>query len=293
MKSAFINAKIACVIVTYNNPSMLADILQDLFRQSLQPIAIIVFDNSNVSETECMIRQKYEEVIYLKMDSNVGTAGGFHEGIKRAIVDCDFVLTLDDDVRMGQDAVEELYTGFIELQKKNDRVGAVRAVGHHKNHRTSSKLDDFAWRGTLIKTEAIKQTGLPFKEYFMYADDVEYSMRLSGNGYQFFDIPGSIIREKRDWDKRKYKLLGRKIVFYDEDFRFYYAVRNAIHAYRKHKRYKELLKVFTYGVKISIFLILFQRSKELGKLKAIWDGFVDGISADLGKKMRYLPNRVN
>jgi rhamnopyranosyl-N-acetylglucosaminyl-diphospho-decaprenol beta-1,3/1,4-galactofuranosyltransferase len=281
--------KLTAVIVTYNNPEMLEDLLKDLCRQTMRLHEIIVMDNSGSFATQTMVSQKFPSVIYVKMSENVGTAGGFHEGIRRAVRDCEFVLTLDDDVRMCADSVAELYQGYINLQKEKRRLGAVRAVGVRQGGSAPCKIDDFAWRGTLISAEAIRRVGLPLPEYFMYADDVEFSMQLAEQGYEAFYIFDSKIMEQRTWDKLSRRILGRKVICYAEDFRFYYALRNSIHAYKKHGRHRALIRTLAYAIKMLLFFGLFHRAGRWHKLRAIVQGVIDGMRSHLGKNIRYLP----
>jgi rhamnopyranosyl-N-acetylglucosaminyl-diphospho-decaprenol beta-1,3/1,4-galactofuranosyltransferase len=283
--------KLAVVIVTYNNHEMLEDVLKDLGRQTMRLHEIRVMDNSDSPATQMMVSHKFPSVTYIKMQDNVGTAGGFHEGIRRAVRDCEFVLTLDDDVRLRADSVEKLYRGYMDLQENNRRLGAVRAVGAGGGAAPRS-LDDFAWRGTLINAEAIRRVGLPLAEYFMYADDVEFSMRLAEQGYETFEIPGSKIIEQRTWDKLSKRVLGRKVICYAEGFRFYYALRNSIHAYKKHKRHRALIRTFAYAIKMLLFLGLFHRAGRWHRLRAITRGVLDGMRSRLGKNSRYLPEAV-
>ena len=112
-------SRLTAVIVTYNNPEMLEDLLKDLGRQTMRLHEIIVMDNSDSPATQMMVSQKFPSVTCVKMSENVGTAGGFHEGIRQAVRDCEFVLTLDDDVRMCADSVEKLYQGYMNLQEEN------------------------------------------------------------------------------------------------------------------------------------------------------------------------------
>jgi rhamnopyranosyl-N-acetylglucosaminyl-diphospho-decaprenol beta-1,3/1,4-galactofuranosyltransferase len=281
--------KLTAVIVTYNNPEMLEDLLKDLGRQTMRLHEIIVMDNSDSPATQMMVSQKSPSVTYVKMSENVGTAGGFHEGIRRAVRGCEFVLTLDDDVRMRADSVAELYQGYLNLEKENRSLGAVRAVGARHGRSVPCRLDDFAWRGTLINAEAIRRVGLPLTEYFMYADDVEFSMRLAEQGYEVFDIPGSKIMEQRAWDKLSRRVFGRKVICYAEDFRFYYAFRNAIHTYKKHRRHRALIRTFAYAIKMLLFFSLFHRAGGWHKLRAISRGVIDGVRSHLGKNNYYHP----
>jgi rhamnopyranosyl-N-acetylglucosaminyl-diphospho-decaprenol beta-1,3/1,4-galactofuranosyltransferase len=281
--------KWTAVVVTYNNPEMLENVLKDLGRQTMKPHEIIVIDNSDRSAARVKAGQKFPSVVFVDMPENGGTAGGFHEGLKRAVPYCDFVLTLDDDVRMRVDSVAELCRGYLNLQKENRRLGAVRAVGARHGRSAPCRVDDFAWRGTLISTEAIRRVGWPLPDYFMYADDVEFSMQLADQGYEVFDIPRSKIMEQRTWDKPSRRVFGRRVICYDDDFRFYYAFRNSIHAYKKHRRHRALLRTLAYALKMLLFFTLVHRTGGWPTLRAIGRGVIDGVRSHLGKNDRYLP----
>ncbi len=278
---------ITAVIVTFNNPGMLRDLLEDLRRQSLEPYRIIVVDNS----TRCgsnPLPGALRGIDYLKMARNEGSAGGFHEGLRLALDGADAILTLDDDVRMPPDALESLYRGLRDLEGREDRVGAVRAVGPNHPDAAPTPIACFAWRGTLMRAEAVRQAGLPRKDYFLYADDAEYALRMAACGWRFFWVPGSRIVETRKEDKQTLRVFGRRVTCYAEAYRFYYAVRNSIHAYRTHGCRDELRHTLAYAAKMALVLP-FVRAGEGGRARAIFQGVCDGFRSKLGKRAEYYP----
>jgi rhamnopyranosyl-N-acetylglucosaminyl-diphospho-decaprenol beta-1,3/1,4-galactofuranosyltransferase len=282
--------KIAVVIVTYNNASMLGNLLDSLMNQTRIPDEIIIIDNSHHSFREIFLNKNDKLIRYLRMSENVGTAGGYYEGIKAALEgNHDFILTLDDDVKLSGNSVEELIKGFEIMNQQDSMVGAVRAVSAWQDLKEPTKMDFFAWRGTLMKVDAIRKVGLPCRDYFLYADDIEYAIRFSMINYNFYWIPKSKIIERQREGKIEHNVGRRKVIFYADNFRFYYACRNSIHVYKKYGMYSYMLRVITYNIKIIFFLILFYRFKELKKIKAIMIGSWDGFCSHLGKNIRYLP----
>ncbi|OPY06426.1 MAG: Glycosyl transferase family 2 [Syntrophaceae bacterium PtaB.Bin038] len=280
--------KIAAVIVTFNNPGMLRDLLEDLLRQSLRPHRVVIVDNSTRRGANYppLPAPKIETV---QMAANEGSAGGFHEGLRRALEGgSDAILTLDDDVRMPADALEALYRGLRDLEEREGCVGAVRAVGPNHPDPAPTPIACFAWRGTLMRAEAARQAGLPRKDYFLYADDAEYALRMAACGWRFFWVPGSLIVETRKDDKQTLRVLGREVSCYAEAYRFYYAVRNSIHAFRMHGRRAELRSTLAYAVKMAL-LLSFVRTGERGRAKAILLGVHDGFRSRLGKRAEYHP----
>ena len=279
--------KITAVIVTFNNPGMLRDLLEDLQRQSLRPHRVIVVDNSPrlAADAACLPVPGIETV---QMAANEGSAGGFHEGLRLALGGADAILTLDDDVRMPADAVESLCRGLRDLEDREGCVGAVRAVGPNHPDAESTPIACFAWRGTLMRTEAVRQAGLPRRDYFLYADDAEYALRMAARGWRFFWVPASLIVERRKDDKQHLRVFGRDVTCYAEAYRFYYAVRNSVHAFRTHGRRDELRKTLAYAAKMAL-LLPFVRTGEGGRAKAILRGVLDGFRSRLGKRAEYHP----
>jgi rhamnopyranosyl-N-acetylglucosaminyl-diphospho-decaprenol beta-1,3/1,4-galactofuranosyltransferase len=278
--------RIAAVIVTFNNPGMLNDLLEDLQRQSLKPGRIIVVDNSTHRAAKS-IPGETQGITRVKMATNEGSAGGFHEGLRLALEEADYILTLDDDVRMPADALEKLFRGLGDLAGHDGRVGAVRAVGPNHPDAVPTPIPCFAWRGTLMKAEAVRSAGLPRKDYFLYADDTEYALRMAACGWRFFWIPGSVIEERRKNDKQRLRILDREVCVYADAYRFYYAVRNSIHAFRSHRCHNELRQILAYAAKMALLLSFIHKGEKGGRAKAILHGVSDGFRSKLGKRSAY------
>jgi len=279
--------KIAAVVVTFNSPGMLQDLLEDLERQSLKPGRILVVDNSTRRAAD-PVPAAARGIETVKLAANEGSAGGFHEGLRRVVDGADAVQTLDDDVRMPDDALEKLVRGLEGLEGREGRIGAVRAVGPHHPDAVPTPIALFAWRGTLMKAEAVRQAGLPRKDYFLYADDAEYALRMAAGGWRFFWVPGSLIVERRKDDKQRLRAFGRDVTCYAEAYRFYYAVRNSVHAFRTHGQRDELRKTLAYAAKMALLLSIV-RTGEGGRAKAILRGVHDGFRSRLGKRAEYHP----
>lgn len=143
-----------------------------------------------------------------------------------------------------------------------------------------------------MKAEAVRNAGLPRKDYFLYADDTEYALRMASAGWRFFWIPGSLIVERRKDDKQRLRVLGREVLFYAEAYRFYYAVRNSIHAFVMHRRYGELRQILAYAAKMELLLSLICMGEKGDRAKAIRDGVSDGFRSRLGKRVGYLPEEA-
>lgn len=274
--------KITAVIVTHNNAQMLKELLQDVLAQTRLPDEIIIVDNASRDGTERMLKDNFPNFKYIRLMQNEGTAGGFFEGIKVASEISDFIWTLDDDIRVPRDSLEELILGFKNLEGLKN-IAIARSIGKENSLSSPQEMDAFTWRGSLIKSGIFKRLGLPKREFFIYGEDAEYSLRLKENGYSLFWIPASLCIEKRTDDKIKYTLFGVELIVYTQGFRLYYAFRNAIHIYLKYRNFKKLIHTFFYGAGVVFCVILYEGLKGLSKVKAIQRGIFDGLRGKLGR----------
>ncbi|HSB82299.1 MAG TPA: glycosyltransferase [Candidatus Methylomirabilis sp.] len=280
-------SRVAAVIVTYNNAHMLRDLLGDLGAQSRPPDEIVVVDNASSDGTEHEVRVNHPSARYVRLAENTGSAGGYHEGIRTALATADFIWTLDDDVRLETRSLELLLQG-LETVSASGRIGAVRSVGAGHPSALPTELDIVPWRGTLFPATVIRTAGLPEREYFLYGEDLEYSLRLKRLGYSFFWIPASRCIESRK-GKVRFSVLGRPGEAYPTAWALYYAFRNEASIYLRYRGYARLLRTMLYGLKVALYVCAAERARCTAKLAAIARGLRDGCLDRLGRNQRYLP----
>ncbi len=281
--------KIAAVVVTYNRPHILKKCLESMLAQTVVPERIYVIDNSPGTDTRSMIETYFSFVKYEHFPDNIGSEGGYCEGIKLAYEDSDYVWLLDDDCVSEKNALAELLKWAIMLGKEG-KVGAVRSARSWDSEKDSPILeieDLFAWRGTLVSSEVVKKTGLPEKTLFLYGGDMEYGLRIRKAGYRMYLIFSSRIDSLDFSGKIQGKIGTVRTESYTQPFRIYYAYRNELWVHIKYREYFKALKLFLHGVKNFCFHITG------GKIKraiAILDGITDGAKKKLGKRRKYLPS---
>jgi rhamnopyranosyl-N-acetylglucosaminyl-diphospho-decaprenol beta-1,3/1,4-galactofuranosyltransferase len=284
------NRRISAVIVTFNNSMMLKELLSDLFSQTCPPDQIIVVDNASDDNTPQIVRNSFPSVKYIRLCENTGSAGGYYEGIKAALENSDLIWTLDDDVRLRNDSLQEVLKGFEKLDFTLS-VSSVRSVGDDHPYTSPTRLELFPWRGTLIKSELIRKYGLPMKEFFIYGEDLEYAMRFNERGFFCYWIPTSKCVEKRLEGKGQYEVMGKSVKIYASAFQLYYAFRNQLYIFMKYKDYWRMVRILLYSIKATMCIVLFDKIKGFNKIRAIGTGLVDGFRGNLGKHTKYLPGK--
>ena len=280
--------RVTAVIVTYNNLLMLSELLRDLQYQTRKADEIIVIDNASSDGTDHLMKRDFPSVRYIRLPENTGSAGGYYEGIKTALENSDLIWTLDDDVRLYPDSLEELLKGLEKLDPKLP-VGSVRSVGKRCDKAPASRLEFFPWRGTLLKTEVIRKIGLPLKELFIYGEDLEFAMRFNAHGFYCYWIPSSVCTEVRLEGKDDFRLFGRTVRVYSLPFQLYYAFRNNLYLFLLYRKYYRALRTVLYGIKATAFIALLDKDRGIARILAIWTGLLHGLAGRLGRNRVYIP----
>ena len=124
----------------------------------------------------------------------------------------------------------------------------------------------------MINKEVIREIGLPIKEFFIWADDIEYTRRLSKRckGYMVLD---SFVEHRTESN------VGTDIVS-DRDERinrYFFHYRNILYVSRKYYSLKETLYLW-YNIGNDVLRILFTKNNyKLYKLKVLLKGLFKGF----------------
>lgn len=191
--------KIIAIVVTYNRIDDLKKCIQSLLKQSFSDFHIMIVDNGSNDGTEEYIRENINDdrVIYRNTKNNLGGAGGFNFGIKEAAkLKADYVWLMDDDCIAARDALEKLLIadkklggkyGFLAskvLWKNRSfcKLNVPRRSMYFKNRDFSSPIVPIvvsSFVSCFIPIGEIIENGLPIKDFFIWADDWEYTRRIS------------------------------------------------------------------------------------------------------------------
>lgn len=198
--------EVFAVVVTYNRKELLCECLDAILNQSYPVGKIIVVNNNSTDGTlDCLNERGYsskETVEILNLPENIGGAGGFYEGMKHAR-DCenqpDFVWIMDDDTIPTPNCLEELINAKEAVgEEVSFLASAVRGMENEAMNvpkiarKQFSKYTDWyahldkgmaqivkaTFVSLLINMKAIKKCGLPWKEFFIWGDDSEYTQRV-------------------------------------------------------------------------------------------------------------------
>lgn len=293
--------EVAACIVTYNRKVKLMNCLDALMNQSAEGLDIVVIDNASNDGT----RQELEELIssqkikYFNTGKNLGGAGGFYTAVKYTALKYKYLWIMDDDTYPEKDALKGLLDAADLL---DDRFGFLSSVVKWKDG-SFCKMnrpwlgDDFyehifaienglipivegSFVSMFIKSETVKQRGLPIPEFFIWGDDAEYSMRLA-------DLGGYLIPSSRVLhDMEENDSIDVTTTDYRRVTRYRYYLRNRVYIAREHHDKKKVIKYhFSCGKQI-LRVIVHGKDHKLLRITTIIRGFIESLF--FNPKIEYL-----
>ncbi len=204
------NNGVTAVIVTYNRKALLIECLDCLMRQTAPCERILVIDNASTDGTREALGALIEggAIHYANTGANLGGAGGFQYGIRMAAkLGCEYAWIMDDDSMPTPTALEALLDAagslgdFGYLSGKTLWTDGSMCRMNIQRDLKMRNIADFSGRvipsgaatfvSLLIPIRVVRNVGLPIGEFFIWADDLEYTRRISRQ-YPCYVIPDSV-----------------------------------------------------------------------------------------------------
>lgn len=283
---------VCAVVVTYNRLDMLKDAIDALKAQDYPCDILVINNGSTDGSKEYLDNEIGIEVIHQK---NIGGAGGFYTGMKMA---CEngygFVWVMDDDVIPAPDALKNIYNdyrylslsekvGFIcgRVKSINMEIANVPTIDYRPNstgypdwgkylNKGCVRVETATFVSVFIPTSVIETVGLPYKEFFIWGDDTEFTKRITNSSFKAYCSGNSDVIHRRVGG-------ALDITTFTEPNRikmYKFSVRNNIFINKKYESTKTYMKcIFSYSTLFCklIFKRDFQKAKVI--LSGIYSGF--------------------
>ena len=295
MEAKMKNNKIAAIVVTYNRKELLEECIAALENQTKKELDILIVDNASTDGTAEVVQkiaQTQENIVYLNTGSNLGGAGGFHFGLKEAYKrGYEYMWIMDDDTIPYDTALEEFINAHIRLKGRYGYLSSCalwtdgsycimnkQLIDQDSCVKEYDKLEDGLIRiskatfvSLFLQRKVVKHMGLPIKEYFIWGDDMEYTLRISRKYPCYFAARSKVLHKMKSNVGSDISIDGK-----DRIARYELAYRNDCHTAWKNgvKYIAEYYEFVLYSFK----KILCSKSKN--KLMRLWiliKGSVKGL----------------
>jgi GT2 family glycosyltransferase len=230
------------IIPTYNRRELLRECIQAVLGQTRPPEVLWVLDNCSTDGTAEMVQRDFPQVRLVRRQQNLGSSGGFAEGITVAYAGgADWIWLVDNDAVPQPDALEQMLVARQRIHATGLEVAALGSVALW----TDGKLHPFNralpnWRflkyrrrlrrldcqpvrwssfvSVLLSRWAVEKYGVPYYDYFTWNDDLEYFGRIGRRELIVF-AQKSVVVHKTKTPYTAGKSKGE---------RFFYDVRNRL-----------------------------------------------------------------
>ena len=212
--------KISIITVNYNGQEDTCALIESIpFNENME---MIVVDNASKQDEASIISQRYPYVKTIRTDKNLGFAGGNNVGIKEA--QGKYLFLINNDTIFKEFNVESIinrlesshnigmvcpkirfawgtnpiqYAGYTPLSKITIRNHAIGFGEEDKGQYDTAYPTPYAHGAAmLINREALDKVGLMPENYFLYYEEIDWSMMFTKAGYEIWYDPACTIYHK-------------------------------------------------------------------------------------------------
>lgn len=284
--------KISIITVNYNGLEDTCALIDSIpFNDNME---VIVVDNASEEDEASIITLRYPQVKTIRSDKNIGFAGGNNLGIKAAnglylfLINNDTIFkefnvdTLINrleslpqigivcpKIRFAWDSNPIQFAGYTLLSRitvRNKSIGYGEA--DHGQYDTAHPTPYAHGASMLIKRDAIEKVGLMPECYFLYYEEIDWSMMFTRAGYQIWYEPACTIYHKES------KSTGQ-----NSPLRTYYITRNRLLLVKRNWQgiTKYLSYIYIIGIVTSRDILKYTIKGDFSLLKATLMGLKNFI----------------
>ncbi len=285
--------KVVAVVVTYNRFDKLKRSLAAL-SESDTPCDVLVVDNASTDGTsEWLASVRSETVSVINTGKNIGGAGGFNLGMRKAVdMGYEFIWLMDDDCMVHRVSLSRLLDADRILSGDYGWLSSVAlwTDGRPCKMNKQKAVTDFYGNADLlgysllaatqatfvslfVRSSVVRKFGLPITDFFIWGDDVEFTRRIAvRGGLRSFVVGNSVVtHEMKDNNGSSIALDGQERIQ-----RYRYAYRNEAYLYRQ-----EGVRGIAYFVAkcgLNIFRIIrYHRPHTFSRLRVLVSSAISGF----------------
>ena len=208
------------ITINYNGLNDTCALIESIpFNENME---VIVVDNASKEDEVSLIQKHFHQVKVIKSEKNLGFAGGNNLGMKAA--KGKYIFLINNDTLFKDFNVESLITrleaspnigmvcpkirfewgtnpiqfaGYTPLSKITVRNQAIGYGEEDKGQYNTAHPTPYAHGAAmLIKRDAIDKVGLMPEDYFLYYEELDWSMMFTRAGYEIWYDPACTIYHK-------------------------------------------------------------------------------------------------
>lgn len=248
------NPLVHIILINYNGYEDTVECIESIKKGSYKNYKIVIVDNASPDNSGILIKDKYindENVHVILNKENNGFSAGNNKGLQYALKDnTDYVLLLNNDTLVETDFLEilvhravvkninALYTGKILYNFDHQKIwfaggeynlkkGTATHIGINTldgiNYDKEKRIEFICGCCIFMSRESCLKMGKLPEEYFLYGEDLAYSLEAQRKNIQMFYIPEARVYHKVSSATSKISELAQ-----------YYIIRNRFYIIKKY-----------------------------------------------------------
>jgi GT2 family glycosyltransferase len=294
---------VSIISINWNSTTVTCEFLSSIKKQNTyKNIEVIIVDNASDEDPTHLLISVLPSTKVIRNSKNLGFSGGNNTGIKAAFGEYIFVVNNDTEFTPG------LIECLVSVFQKNKDAGIVCPKFHYYFNKGVIEfagyrpINIFTGRnrmigkgecdngqydllvktnyahggGMLISKKAIEDVGLMPEQFFLYYEEIDWSVQFRKKGYQIYFQPQALIYHKESMTTGK-----------NSPLKTYYLTRNRILFMRRNTPLFKLWIFFIYFIFIAIpkNTIGYLWNKQTDHLISFWKGI--GWHFNSGIKVKY------
>ncbi len=293
------------IVLNYNGEHLLPACLDSLIKQTDAAIDTTVVDNGSTDGSAALVASRYPEVRFLALNSNFGFSRANNAAIQDALErGSDYTLLLNNDTFAATDFVSQM----LSVMDADPTIAAVcpKIYFAHKpttlwyaggdfnlwtsatRHRGWMQTDEGQFDddrditqatgcAMLVRRSAIEKVGLLDEQFWIYAEDLDWSVRFCKHGYRLVFAPKAHLWHLDGATNVKVLAKG------SEERRQFLTTRNMVFVARKHVRGWQIpthIAGFMFH-HVAFYTALRLWRRDFRALWAIYRGLIQGLRTPL------------
>lgn len=298
--------KVGIIILHWNDYEHSSECVKSVKSLDYSNYQIYLVDNNSSNDSLARLKREFDDINYIELKNNKGFAHGMNAGINTALREkSDFVFILNNDIVVQKKCLELLVRRAICSDKNgiivpmvylgtngkkigsiggylNWKYGEARHFGHLENDNgqfTSKQVEFAPGSALLVKANAINQTGLIPEDYFLYSEDVDWSLKIVSKGYNIITEPKAIVWHDESASSGSQSPL-----------KIFYYTRNTLIFMKKYSKNKQWHRfIIFFSIKLIKLKIKFLLKGQFKLIAAMFYGILAFWHNEKGMSRRFVP----
>lgn len=268
------NSNVFIILLNYRGYEYTTACINSLRKITYDKYSIVIVDNCSNDGSFEQLQSENPDIVVLLSDNNNGFSAGNNIGIRYAMENgADYVMLLNNDTEVEPDFLTKMlevadektvvtpsiyyFSNKNEIWYADGKISKIKCTVSNGSDKESKYCDYASGCCLLIPRAVIDKVGFWAEEYFMYYEDMDYSLRILKHGFKIYYKNDAIIYHKVG--KSSGSTVGKP-----SKLHIYYNVRNRMYIIKKFN-FRKICYTYTIVTRLikMIYGVIFDKNERV------------------------------